>query len=533
MIDQPAFRRIYILGRPALEDGPPAALLRAVGLEGGTREFLPGGDGMRVRRDSRSLEMNSDGEIWFEDAAKLWNPSTPDGLLPPRSRAEAMALALFDEINLMPRTNNVATISAPVVVNSGTRTAVARPNASGGYEHEDCHTIDAYVALGPRIHIPGTGESPPAVVEVIGRGGKVGVVYGTGSQIIGLNASWRPIVVSELAPALEPHPEDLPSAGQTPLIVDRENIQLVYRATVLADGRHALCPYWIFRVFFLDDEGYRRRSWDVTAPAARFDLPRKFIAFPDHPPRTEQDRPNEGPGYAVGASWKTGGNSAATTHAQNLLMQATAEKWNVRFAWRDRDAWESDWSANAADWADAVDLAYYAGHAYDGGWKLTDPKTGDDRFLFRRTVADLDPDRLLLGRQRLKWILVGACGPLQDECATGGSENVFKWSGAFDGLRLIAGFASTVSGFTDEGARAFKLAREGVPLARAWLRAARQAQPIGYDGASQAQAASRWAALLAIESDGGSALDDCLPGHGPALADVSGPIRFRGLWAPA
>jgi hypothetical protein len=234
----------------------------------------------------------------------------------------------------------------------------------------------------------------------------------------------------------------------------------------------------------------------------------------------------------VGVSWKTAGNSAAEGHVRRVLAEAAADQWTVRFAWRDRDAWESDWSVNAAEWADAVDLAYYAGHAYFGGWLLTDANTGDDQALTQRTVGKDDLYGLLLGRRRLKWILVGACGPLQDRCAVLSIDNVFNWIGAFDGLRLMAGFASATSGFTDEGGRTFELARQGVPLGRAWFRAAREAQANVDAGALDGSSAPRWAALLAIESRNGSSLDDHLPGHGPDLVDVSSPVLFRALWTP-
>src|SRR6185295_16221954 len=90
------FRRIYILDRPSLADGPPAALVSEVGLEGAPCKVLPGGDRARVRRGSRTLEMNREGEIWFEDSAKLWNVTAPISPLPSRVGAETLALAWFE-----------------------------------------------------------------------------------------------------------------------------------------------------------------------------------------------------------------------------------------------------------------------------------------------------------------------------------------------------------------------------------------------------------------------------------------------------
>src|SRR5260221_8372418 len=137
MAAQQEFRPIYILKRPSVEDGPPAAVLREVGLEGVPPEPLHDGTGVRFQRGSRSLEMNREGEIWFEDTAKLWSPSTPATPPPSSSRAEALALALFDRANLMPGPNDVASVSAPVVVNAGTLMAVARKMPDGTFQRDE------------------------------------------------------------------------------------------------------------------------------------------------------------------------------------------------------------------------------------------------------------------------------------------------------------------------------------------------------------------------------------------------------------
>jgi hypothetical protein len=242
--------------------------------------------------------------------------------------------------------------------------------------------------------------------------------------------------------------------------------------------------------------------------------------------------PNDAGDYAVGASWKTDGNSDADAQVQRLLAEAARENWAVRFAWRDHNAWESDWSSDAAAWVNAVDLAYYAGHAYASGWELADPQTGDALFLKQRTVGIEDATQRLLWGSKLKWILVSACGPLEDRCAVPSIDNVFNWSGAFDGLRLIVGFASATSGFSDEGARTFQLARRGIPIARAWLRAARETQPSVEAGETNMPTAPRWAAVLALEGRNGSSLDDHLPDRGRPLVDLTGANTFRAIWTP-
>jgi hypothetical protein len=215
-----------------------------------------------------------------------------------------------------------------------------------------------------------------------------------------------------------------------------------------------------------------------------------------------------------------------------LAAQALDEGWGVRFAWRDADAWESDWAVDAANWVNGADLIFYSGHAYDNGWQLTDKDSGCPKVLESDTVDARDRQRRLWSTP-FKWLIIGACGPLQDRCVFPGSGDAFNWVGAFNGLRLIAGFATVTSGLTGEGGRAFALARRGLPLARAWLRAIRETQPSAHQYQRFDANDGRWAAVLAIEGPSGSSLDDCLPGHGPELHEIDDPTSFRAIWSPA
>jgi hypothetical protein len=175
-------------------------------------------------------------------------------------------------------------------------------------------------------------------------------------------------------------------------------------------------------------------------------------------------------------------------------------------------------------------LAFYSGHAYRNGWSLVDRDTGCVDFLSTEAVGAEDPKRRIW-HKRLKWVVIGACGPLQDFCVLEGSGDAFTWVEAFNGLRLLAGFASTIAGFTGEGARAFELAASGVPLARAWFRATRERQPFADSYAREAADSERWAAVLGVRTDRGWTLDDRLTSaHGPGPRD---PTDFIAMWSPA
>jgi hypothetical protein len=527
--DLPPRLPVYRVADVGFDEPEIGKVVKAVDLERGTRTLLPNGD-IRIADGSRVLEITSRGSYWFADEDVLWNPDADLGPLPDRSRALALAEDLLGKSGLRPESSGGARVFSPIVVYAGTKMARAHRPSGGTLTREYCRVRDSYVGFGPRLDI-GTTASP-LLVDVIGLGAKVGTVFGAGERVIGMNASWRRLAAKFADfPWLPPEPPPLIAAAVASSVrVDRHSAKLVYRVVALADGTRVLAPFWLFKVSFRH-EGQHHRSIDVTTPAVDIDLARgPDLPFP-YCERTPYSRPHVGSSpFALGASWSTDEDPTSEQEAAALLAKAICNHWDVRFAWRTRDAWQSDWAAQAGDWADGVDLAFYSGHAYRNGWLLVDRHTGCPDFLSTEAVGAEDPKRRIWHR-RLKWVLVGACGPLQDDCVLKGSGDAFTWVDAFNGLRLLAGFASTIAGFTGEGARAFELAAGGVPLARAWFRATRERQPFADSHAREAADSERWAAVLGVRTDRGWTLDDRLTSaHGPGPRD---PTDFIAMWSPA
>lgn len=524
------FLPVFQLAPDGLDRGMFTALLKRFRLEGLPEEDLLEG-GKRVADGTRYLEASDDGRFWYADDHRMWNPANiPDPeRLPGNNAADEAARGLLEDLKLWPTSQPEWKLDCDVAVILRTCSAAAPRSGSGAGGRGPREDLDVYVGFRTNIEVTDPTTNEVIFAEAQGQGTKIGVVFGENSDVIGLNASWRSIIKRKLykvqkpvAPAVREPETSLRSA-----VVIPDSYRLIYRRTML-QGQPHLCPYWLFEVRV--DNGDRSfRSADVTTPAADF-LADAVGHAETYRSRSVTPKPNPGTGAnAIGVSWRTNGAPHANRDVGLVLAQAAKAGWDVRFAWRDEDAWEPDWSTDAARWVDSCELGYYTGHAAYYGWQLT-PRIKEE-FLTSQTIGP-DDHGGTMWRSRLRWIIIAACGPLQDDYVYSPNDNVFEWAGAFDGFRLLMGFASTIAGFTGEGGRTLELARRGVPLARAWLRAAREAQPCQSDG-GRGLGINRWAAVLAGEDDCSSALHDTMPA---GTGRPAGPLtakQLRAIWTPA
>lgn len=142
--------------------------------------------------------------------------------------------------------------------------------------------------------------------------------------------------------------------------------------------------------------------------------------------------------------------------------------------------------------ADSVDMFWYTGHAYSDGWQTDTGFTN---------VPDLR-----LGNTDLEWLVVAACGPLQD--VGGGGTWQERTTPMFQGLHLLLAYANTSWDSTGEGAAfatysivgAFPPASSAQPsLVAAWIYTALDNQP----------ETVRWG-VGGVQSNTFSSLGDCL-----------------------
>jgi len=169
--------------------------------------------------------------------------------------------------------------------------------------------------------------------------------------------------------------------------------------------------------------------------------------------------------FEAGTSWigESGGLSGSKANAQGFVDEWAAAGWHIDFNWGDGNAWESDWRRNNASWVDNADFVFYTGHANMNGWVLSAP---DDTFLDCAEVgaAPGNPGELW-GNNDLEWIVVAACGPLQDDVIShGGGDVLARWDGAFDGMHILMGYGAVTFDNTDEGRKVAQYAKGGSTL---------------------------------------------------------------------
>lgn len=198
-------------------------------------------------------------------------------------------------------------------------------------------------------------------------------------------------------------------------------------------------------------------------------------AAPSPPPSPSP--PSSSPGDAgramVGAEWVglCGGLDHSAANVDGLLKSFRAGGVEHRFNWGELRAWEVDFKDPAlggqdASFADSVDLTFYTGHANGVGFMFCSAMS--DRFLH---FSDAH-----WGNSNLEWMVVAACGPLQDDA--GGWR--LRWSSAFDGLHLLLGYATESFDDTTEGSLfASRLLDEEspAPIRQAWATTAIEVQP--------------------------------------------------------
>jgi hypothetical protein len=222
--------------------------------------------------------------------------------------------------------------------------------------------------------------------------------------------------------------------------------------------------------------------------------------------------------YSAGTSWigLSGGLGGSQNNAQGFVNELAASGWNIRFNWGDANAWESDWRRNDDQWVDAVDFVFYTGHANSDGWVLANP---DDNFLhFTETAGAAD----LWGANNAEWIVVAACGPLQDELVGSGGDVLDRWRNAFDGLHILMGYAQVTYDNEEEGKRLAQYAKAGATIIQSWFRTAQEIQPSD----------PIWAGAYYLGNETGSTGGDHLWGVGSVGPDITSPTWRACSWVP-
>ena len=156
-------------------------------------------------------------------------------------------------------------------------------------------------------------------------------------------------------------------------------------------------------------------------------------------------------------------------------------------------------------------------------WMFSPPS---DSFL---SLSDVGGPLDRWGKQDCEWIVIAACGPLQDDLINGpGGGDVFRWRPAFDGLHMLLGYATTSFDNTEEGRLLVQNAKgsPGIPpktVRASWFRAAIGSQPAGQ---------GVWVGALWGISPGANPGNDHIWGHGSVSADPKSPTTWIAMWSP-
>jgi hypothetical protein len=415
------------------------------------------------------------GGIWAIDKTQLWEPSIrPD--LPSVDEAVSKANGFVHQGDLLPKLKGPFKYGKPIV--GGTHYALRK----GGERENRC--LDVQIA-----HPIFVDEFP-----IVGGGGDFTITLGHQAKVIGFSGCWRPIKGMFEAKLIERRKADEQFRVMTQgLKIDSFDASLAYYSAPAFSQQEFLYPVYVYRATALF--GKRRVPLrQIMIPATDFGP--SIVLSEAQPLRKKKDRPaflgkekakeqrrsfaTRSPWrpWEAGASWigQSGGLIGSQANAQGFVDEWAAAGWHIDFNWGDHNAWESDWRRNDDTWVDNADFVFYTGHADGNGWVLSPPD--DDRLDFSEIGASPKTPGDLWGQSDLEWVIIAACGPLEDDLlAAGGGDVLARWDGAFDGMHILMGYGSVTNDNTDEGRKISQYAKGGSTLIDAWFRTAKEIQP--------------------------------------------------------
>lgn len=515
---------------------------RVFGINGGFR-ITEQGTRLSLDRAEHLVELESaSGGVWAADQRRWFNPAArPD--LPANDEAVSLARDLAVSRALLPELNGDFTFGDPHV--AGTRLAISQD----GKRSE--HQLDVQVTF--PVQVRG--------LPVVGGGGDYTLALGEGGDLIGYTGVWRGIeavfdaalVPREKADAA--HRELFEAAKG--LELERVDAYLAYYSAPSFAVQEFLYPVYVYLATArIGDELVPLRA--VTLPATDFgpklEMPppapmrpkgarppaggqkeqRKerrsyatatLVASPSQPSTARATKP-----WEAGTSWigASGGLAGSQANAQGFVDEWAADGWIIDFNWGDAAAWETDWRRNDDLWVDNADFVFYTGHASLSGWVLAAPDDGS--LNFNEVGASPEAPGDLWGSSDLEWVVIAACGPLQDDLlAAGGGDVLSRWDGAFDGLHQLLGYGAITFDNTDEGRKIAQYAKSGMTVADAWFRTAKEIQP-STNGASAPDGPTVWVGTMWAGRGNIDPIGDHAWSHGSVSADPTSPTFLACMW---
>ena len=204
------------------------------------------------------------------------------------------------------------------------------------------------------------------------------------------------------------------------------------------------------------------------------------------------------------------------TNLQSFNNRMTTDGVAVQFSWLDANAWEQDWkdpslSGDDQDWVDDVDMAYWQGHGWPGGFSFSGCSSNDDT-----SMTNTDA---LWGNRNVEWVSLFTCLVLKKD--SGGQSWWQRWGPAFDGLHQINSF-DTVSYHSSQHGGIFAnymLKNSPLNVRQAWSQASIDDQP----------AQVIWATMGVVSDGSLSNFNDHYWGKGSVGPDIPA-NQINGYW---
>ena len=498
---------------------------------------LSGRLGLQAGSFQVEIEQASGG-IWAADQSQLFNPDLRPKLLP-REKALSQAMRYVKSRELLPKLTGGMEWGAPVLAGTKLATTVA--------DRRTDFDLDVQVVF------PVTYKGIP----MVGGGGDFTVVLGDGGAPIGFHGVWREVGDSfeaAMIPQAQVEKEYLSQMKKNGVAVQKLSVKVAYYCAPGSERQEFMYPvYVIGGSAKIGEQVVPLRSSLVAAtdfgPRPQPQEPELKRPPTAKPPVTKmkerhrrtyatatngalpQMRPNAPTKpWEAGASWigVSGGLPGSKKNAKGFIDGWAADGWIIDFNWGDANAFESDWRRNDDAWVDNADFVFYTGHANMNGWVLANP---DDGFLsFTEIGANAQTPGDLWGQNDLEWVVVAACGPLQDNVISAGGGNVLsRWDGAFDGMHQLLGYGAITNDNEVEGKKLAQYCRDGQTVKDAWFRTAKEVQP-ATNGASAPDGPTVWVGVMWATTGASNPINDHAWSHGSVASDPVSPTGFSCMW---
>jgi hypothetical protein len=564
---EPETLPVYSLASPTVDRATVedlGALLNAAGSPRITQDE----ERFRLVDASKIVEVYiSSGGFWVADRARLWNPELEPDLPDPETAVEIAAS--FFEQNLSELVFGPGPAKASFASVDGTRMAMFDPTTGAREDRQ----LDVRVSYSTTISVD-LGGGTVLELPVVGGGGDFGLTIGEGEDIIGFNGVWRDIAgVEVISPVIPRSDADALFRELTEEVeIVSFSAELAYFSAPPSVQQDFLYPVYVYRSFGQNEEGERFPLRIITLPATEFG-PELELQEPAQP-RTEEDlpmrrttTPEDGKEWRArkerkaerereerraerereerraerdreaGTSWigLLGGLAGSKANAQGFVDGLNNDGWAINFNWGDEAAFESDWRRNDDSWVDAADFVFYTGHASMDSWVLSPPD--DDELHFSEVGTSPESPGDLWGAQDLEWLIIAACGPLQDALlnppppGTSGGDVFERWDGAFDGLHLLLGYGGVTFDNEEEGETVVKYTTDGQTLINAWFRTATEVQA-SQNGFPPPDGPIIYVGVMYVQARAANPGNDHIHGHGSVATDPLSPDVYVAMWSP-